>query len=353
MKYLIGASILVITFILCISVYPLDLFSGKEITYDDEQEGLSKQIVIRFSHVTAENTPKGLAAQKFAQLIAEKTDGLVKVEVFPNGSLYTDEDEIEALKNNEVQMIAPSLSKMTKLAPEWGLFDLPFLFQNNQDIASVLSSGIGEQFLSLHEDVGIKGLALWSNGFKQMTSNVKQIQQPKDFTGQRFRIMPSQIIEEQFKLLGAEPVEVPFDRLYTSLQEDEFDGQENTISNIYSRRIYGLQKYMTVSNHGFLGYAVLINKKFWDSLPKQVQPIIEDAMEETTSWMIAESQRVNEDQLRLIEQESLIHIYYLSETERMEWYKKLKPVYHTFLQSVDDDKMKEFITKRMKQMETQ
>lgn len=353
MKYLIGASILVITFIISIFFIPVNWLNGKEIPYDDEQEGLSKQIVIRFSHVVAENTPKGLAAQKFAQLVEEKTDGMVKVEVIPNGSLYKDEDELDALIHNEVQMIAPSLSKLTGLAPEWGLFDLPFLFQNDQDIQKVLSSELGNKFLRLNEHKGIKGLALWSNGFKQMSSNANPLRQPEDFTGQRFRIMPSPIIGEQFKAFGAKPVEVPFDQLYTSLQEDKFDGQENTISNIYSRRIYGMQKYMTVSNHGFLGYAVLMNKEFWDSLPEEVQQSLEAAMAETTFWMISESQRVNNQQLRLIEQESSIQIHHLTEQEKIEWYKTLMPVYHKFLQNVNDKAMKEFVKNRMKQLETQ
>ncbi|MFB6465484.1 DctP family TRAP transporter solute-binding subunit [Cytobacillus sp. Hz8] len=353
MKYLIGTSLLVIFIILYILFHPLDFLSGKELPFDDEQEGLSNQIVIRFSHVVAENTPKGLAAQKFAQLVEQKTNGLVKVEVFPNARLYTDDEELKALRNNDVQMIAPSLSKMTKLNSDWGLFDLPFLFQNKEDIASFLSSKAGKKFLTLHEDEGIKGLALWSNGFKQMTSNVNPVQHPEDFVGQRFRIMPSDIIAEQFQALGASPIEVPFDQLYSALQEDQFDGQENTISNIYSRRIYGFQKYLTISNHGFLGYAVLINEKFWNSLPDKVKPKIQEAMNETTNWMISQSQKMNDDQLKWIEKESSIQIHYLSDKDKMEWYPKFKPVYHKFLQSVHSKELKKFAEERMEQMETQ
>lgn len=352
MKYLLGASFLVITLIIGIFFLPSN-WLGKEIPYDDEQDGLSKQIVIRFSHVVAENTPKGLAAQKFAQLVGEKTNGLVKVEVIPNGSLYTDQDELDALINNDVQMIAPSVSKLTKLAPELGLFDLPFLFENQQDIEQFLSSELGSKLLTLNERKGIEGLALWSNGFKQMSSNLTPLRHPGDFAGQRFRIMPSPIIAEQFLALGAKPIEVPFDQLYTSLQKDEFDGQENTISNIYSRRIYGMQKYMTVSNHGFLGYAVLMNKEFWDSLPKDIQKSINAAIAETTSWMISESSRINKEQLQLIERESSIQIYQLTNQEKAEWYKALKPVYHKFLRMITDKEIKEFVENRMNQLETQ
>lgn len=351
MKHLIAASVLVITLIIGFFFLPLGFLNGKEIPYDDEQDGLSKQIVIRFSHVVAENTPKGLAAQRFAQLVEEKSNGLVKVEVYTNGSLYTDENELDALIDNKVQMIAPSVSKLTKLAPEWGLFDLPFLFKNDHDIETALTSGLGQKLLSLNENKGIKGLALWSNGLKQMSSNLNPLIEPRDFHGQRFRIMPSPIIAEQFKALGAEPVEVPFNQLYTSLQEEQFDGQENTISNIYSRRIYGMQKYMTVSNHGFLGYAVLINKKFWDSLPVDVQENIAASMKETTLWMISESQRVNEKQLHLIEQESSIQIHYLTEQEKLEWYKEFIPVYQRFLKNTKDKEMREFVKQRMELLE--
>jgi C4-dicarboxylate-binding protein DctP len=339
--------------ILCILFYPFALFRQEEIRYDDEQEGLSEQITIRFSHVVAENTPKGLAAQKFAQLAAEKTDGLVKVEVIPNATLYTDEEELDALMNNDVQMIAPSLSKMTKLAPEWGLFDLPFLFQNNEDINSVFSGKVGRELLKLHEDENIKGMALWSNGFKQMTSSVRALQKTEDFHGQRFRIMPSDIIEEQFNRLGAVSIAMPFDQVYTSLEENKFEGQENTISNIYSRRLYELQSHMTISNHGFLGYVVLMNKEFWDSLPKEIQASLSAAMDETTSWMIDESIKMNKQQLLVMDRESLIDIHYLSNEERAEWLNKLAPVYQTLLQHVKKDFAKEFIAQRMKRMETQ
>lgn len=353
MKYLISSSILVIIMILCIFFYPFDRFRQEEISYDDEQEGLSDQITIRFSHVVAENTPKGLAAQKFAQLAAEKTDGLVKVEVVPNGTLYTDEEELDALMNNDVQMIAPSLSKMTKLAPEWGLFDLPFLFRTNEDVTSVFSGKIGSSLLKLHEDDNIKGMALWSNGFKQMTSSERALQKSEDFNGQRFRIMPSEIIEEQFKRLGAVPIAMPFDQVYTSLEEAKFEGQENTISNIYSRRLYELQSYMTISNHGFLGYVVLMNKEFWDSLPKEVQTSLTSAMDETTSWMMDESMKMNKQQLLVMDRKSSIEIHYLSNEERAEWLNKLAPVYHTLLQNVKEDFAKEFIDQRIKLMESQ
>lgn len=351
MKYLLTFSILVIILILGIFFYPFTLFQNEEMSYDDEQEGLTGQITIRFSHVVAENTPKGLAAKKFSSLVSEKTNGWVKVEVFPNGTLYTDEEELQALMKNNVQMIAPSVSKMTKLAPEWGLFDLPFLFQKDEDVEEALSGELVSKLLTLHEDENIKGVALWSNGFKQMTSSSKELREPEDFVGQRFRIMPSTVIEEQFKQLGAVPIALPYDRVYTSLKEAKFEGQENTISNIYSRRLYELQNHLTISNHGFLGYSVFMNKKFWDGLPSDVQASITEAMEETTSWMLEESVTMNKEQLKLLEQVSTIDVHYLTEQEKLKWMNKLKPVYHKFLKEVNEDFAKEFIEEKMDLME--
>ncbi|MGM7722636.1 DctP family TRAP transporter solute-binding subunit [Metabacillus sp. Hm71] len=353
MKYLIASSILVIIVILCFLFYPFELFSHENISYDDEQKGLSEQITIRFSHVVAENTPKGLAAQKFAQLASEKTDGLVNVEVVPNGTLFTDEEELDALMKNDVQMIAPSVSKMTKLALEWGLFDLPFLFQTNEDVTAVFTSEIGQNFLKLHEDENIKGMALWSNGLKQMTSSVKALKKPEDFIGQRFRIMPSDIIAEQFRRLEAVPIPLPFDQVYVSLEANRFEGQENTISNIYSRRLYELQNYMTISNHGFLGYVVLMNKEFWNSLPKDVQTSLTEAMEEATTWMINESMKMNKQQLKVIDKDSSIQIHYLTNEEREAWLNKLMPVYQTLYNQVNEKFVKDFIEQRRKQLETQ
>ncbi len=350
MKYLIGSCFVFLALLLTSIFFPFKQ-SENSVSYDDEQEGLSEQIVITFSHVVAENTPKGLAAKKFAELAAEKTNGLVKVEVVPNGALYTDQEELDALMNNNVQMIAPSISKMTGLTHEWGIFDLPFLFENKEDMKTVLSSDLGKKLLRLNESENIKGMSLWSNGFKQMSSNVGPLREPKDFMNQRFRTMTSETIEEQFRLLGARPIPLPFDQVYVSLEQEKFDGQENTISNIYSRRLYELQSHLTISNHGFLGYAVLMNKDFWEELPEDIQISLTEAMEETTLWMLDESSKMNREQLDEIEQKSTIEIYHLTPEQKKEWIRELLPVYKSFLEGVEHEFIKEYTIQRLKQLE--
>lgn len=304
---------------------------GREpLVYDDEQKGLQNQIIIYFSHVVAENTPKGLAAQKFAELVEQKTDGRVKVEVFPNGSLYSDGEELDALLRGDVQMIAPSFSKVTELVPEWQMLDLPFLFRNDDDVRRVFTGEIGAELLGMLEAKKIKGLALWSNGFKQMMSTTRPLIAPDDFRGLRFRIMPSEVIEKQFRLLGGEPVAVSFDHVYRALEQHEFDGQENTISNIYSKSFYKFQPYITISNHGYLGYAVMMNQAFWDHLPKDIQQKITEAMAEATQWNLQESKAQNERELQQLKRREDVHLYLLSETEKRRWERKLAPLYQEF-----------------------
>lgn len=314
------------------SVYLLmkDIFATEELFYDDDQEGLNEQIVIRFSHVVAENTPKGLAAQRFAEIINEKSAGRVRVEVFPNGALFSDSEEFPALLQNNIQMIAPSFSKMTEIAPEWELFDLPYLFERSEDVEAMFTGEIAEHLLSMLDERGVKGLSLWGNGFKQMTSYQKPLVNPKDFENQNFRIMPSRIIEKQFRLLKANPIVIPFNDVYNSLETFEIDGQENTISNIYSRRWYELQRYMTISNHGYLGYTVIMNADFWNRLPEDIQIQLTEAMTETTKWILQESKRMNNELLMEIEKDFDIEIYYLTEAEKQIWKETLEPVYQMF-----------------------
>jgi len=316
-------------------------FWNGNMVYDDEQRGLKKQIVIYFSHVVAENTPKGLAAQKFAELVEKKTNGRVKVEVFPNGSLYSDGEEIDALLRGDVQMIAPSFSKVTELIPEWQVLDLPFLFQDYRDVERTFTGDVGKQLLAMLDEKGIKGLALWSNGFKQMMSTTRPLVHFDDFRGLRFRIMPSEVIARQFRLLGGDPIVVSFDHIYRSLEKHEFDGQENTISNIYSKGFYKFQPYITISNHGYLGYAVMMNKSFWESLPKDIQQKITEAMQETTMWNLQQSKRQNEEELKKIEQNKHIHIHKLSAEEKKQWEQRFSPLYDQFKKEFGDKLLRE------------
>lgn len=339
MKTFMITSILTIFLLIVFHFIGSDEFKQKNIAKDDEQNGLNSQIIIKFSHVVAENTPKGLAASKFAELVNEKTNGKVKVEVFPNAILYSDKEEIAALKRGDIQMIAPSFSKLISIVPEWKVLDLPFIFRDDQHVKAVFTGDIGKKLLNLLNQDDLKGLAFWSNGFKQMTSYKRSLITPNDFNGQTFRVMPGDVIEKQFLLLNATPVVAPFDQVYRSLEKRKFDGQENTISNIYSKRFYDVQNYLTISNHGYLGYAVVINKTFWNKLPSDIQTKLLEAIQETTIWNLNNSKQMNDAQLVKLRQNSDIDVHILTNEEKQIWMDRFKPLY----QSVKDEVGKDLV----------
>lgn len=303
------------------------LYPEAEPPYDDDQEGLSDQIVFKFSHVVAENTPKGRAAAKFAELVDEKSNGTINIVVFSNGSLFSDIEEINALQEGQVHIIAPSTSKLGMLSTEWGVLDLPYVFPNPEAMEQGIHGPIGDRLLRSLEKEGIKGLAHWSNGFKQITTNKGPVVVPEDMNGQTFRIMQSDVIQAQFDLLGAKAHQESFNSTYNLIEEGVVDGEENTISNIYSKKFYNVQKHLTLSNHGYLGYAVMMDQKVWDQQSENTKQILLEAMKETTAWNDENSIKMNEEQLDLIKKSSSIQIHELTETEKQVWKDKLEPVF--------------------------
>ncbi|PEZ05985.1 C4-dicarboxylate ABC transporter [Bacillus sp. AFS018417] len=316
-------------------------FSQNTLSYDDEQEGLEDQIVFKFSHVVAENTPKGRAANKFAELVDEKSNGKIKIEVFPNGSLYSDIEEFRALKSGQVQIIAPSTSKLGAFSPEWGVLDLPFAFSSYEALQEGLNGKIGEQLLQSLQKDGIKGLAHWSNGFKQITSNKGPIYTPEDIKGQSFRIMQSNVIKSQFDLLKVHTYPDSFNSTYQLIESGKVDGEENTISNIYSKKFYNVQNYLTITNHGYLGYVVMMDQKTWDKQTKKTKQILMEAMEETTAWNNQQSIQMNKEQLELMKQNSSIQIHELNDEQRKEWEKTLSPIYDQLTPTIGENLMEE------------
>lgn len=333
---LLSVSAIILVFI---GYHTLD--SRAELPYDDDQEGLKDQLVFKFSHVVAENSPKGLAAAKFAQLVEEKSNGTIKIVVFPNGSLFSDIEEINALQDEQVHLIAPSTSKLRMLSPKWGALDLPFVFSDPDAIQQGIHGPIGEQLLDSLQKDGIKGLAHWSNGFKQITSNKGPIRVPEDMEGQTFRIMQSDIIQAQFELFGAVGLQESFNSTYSLIEAGKVDGEENTISNIYSKKFYHVQKHMTISNHGYLGYAVMMNEDVWNRQSAETQQILLDAMHETTDWNDRKSIEINDEQLELIRQESSIQIHELSTPEKEQWMRDLEPLYEKYEEALGIELMEE------------
>src|SRR6202166_4707519 len=239
-------------------------------------------IVIKFSHVVASDTPKGKAAEKFKELAEKYTDGKVKVEVYPNSTLYKDKEELEALQLGAVQMLAPSNSKFGPIGiREFEVFDLPYILPDLKTLRKVTDGPLGDKLLKLLDAKGMTGLAYWDNGFKQMSANKKLIA-PADYKGLKFRIQSSKVLEAQFRTLGSIPQVMAFSDVYQALQTGVVDGQENTSSNMYTQKMHEVQKYLTMTNHGYIGYVVVVNKKFWDGLPADIRSQLEQAMKEAT-----------------------------------------------------------------------
>lgn len=293
---------------------------------DEEQVGANEKIVIKFSHVTDDNSPKGLAALRFARLVEERTDNFVEVQVFPNGKLYRDGEEIEALQENNVQMIAPATSKLADMAPQFQIFDLPYSFESIKDVDKMARGETGQKLISLLEPYDIKGLAFWHNGFKQMTSSIRPLVQPEDFVGLRFRTMSGKVVEKQFRQLNAFPVTLPFNDVYVALEKGKIDGQENTLSNIANEKFYRVQKYMTLSNHGYLGYMVLTNKTFWDGLPKDIREILTETLLEVTEWEVKVAEEKNREALDEIIKQGKMNIHFQTTEEKLRWQKAMQGI---------------------------
>lgn len=283
-------------------------------------------IVIKFSHVVARATPKGQAAERFKLLAEQATKGRVKVEVYPNSQLYKDKEELEALQLGAVQMLAPSLAKFGPLGvKEFEAFDLPYIFPSKAVLNSVTEGPIGRDLLKKLETKGITGLAFWDNGFKVMSAN-KPLHKVADFKDLRMRIQSSKVLDAQMRALGASPQVLAFSDVYQALQTGVVEGTENPPSNMYTQKMHEVQKHVTVSNHGYLGYAVIVNKKFWDGLPTDIRRALDNAMKEATVYEKAIAQRDNDAALEAIRKTGKTHVYNLTPQEQAEWRAAMVPV---------------------------
>jgi C4-dicarboxylate-binding protein DctP len=284
-------------------------------------------IVIKFSHVVAVDTPKGKGAEYFKKLAEERTKGRVKVEVYANSTLYKDGEEVDALQLGSVQMLAPSLAKFGPLGVRaFEVFDLPYMFDDYKDLHKVTDGPIGKMLFKKLESKGIVGLAFWDNGFKDMSAN-KPLKMPADFKGLKMRIQSSKVLDGEMRALGAIPQIMAFSEVYQALQTGVVDGTENPPSNFYTQKMHEVQKYLTLSNHGYLGYAVIVNKKFWDGLPADIRTVLEGAMKDATLHADESAKKENDDALEGVRKAGRTQILTLTADEKAAWKKALVPVH--------------------------
>ncbi len=300
-------------------------------------------IIIKFSHVVAADTPKGKAADKFMVLAEKYTAGKVEVEVYPNSTLYKDKEELEALQLGAVQMLAPSNSKFGPIGiKEFEVFDLPYILPDLATLRKVTDGPLGGRLLKLLDAKGMTGLAYWDNGFKQMTAN-KKLLSPADYKGLKFRIQSSKVLEAQFRALGSIPQVMAFSDVYQALQTGVVDGQENTWSNIYTQKMHEVQKYATVTNHGYIGYVVVVNKKFWDGLPADVRDQLSKAMKEATEFGNSQSAQENDEALEAIKKAGKTEIITLTPDQNEAMRKAMLPVYKEVASRVGQPLIDEFL----------
>ena len=286
-------------------------------------------VKIRFAHAVAENTPKGQMALKLKDLVNERLNGKYVVEVYPNSSMFNDDQIFEALLLDDAQLGAPSLSKFTKYTQKLQIFDLPFLFKDIEAVDRFQKTPEGQDLLASIRHRGLIGLGYLHNGLKQLSAT-KKLVSPSDAQGLKFRIQSSDVLEAQFKAVEAESLKRPFSQVYELLSAGIIDGQENTWSNIFSKKFHTVQPYITESNHGLVDYMVVTSVEFWESLPEEDVKTLKAAIDDAITFgnELAKVQATEDKQK--IQNSGQTEIVQLTPAQRNAWVEVMRPVWTQF-----------------------
>ena len=300
-----------------------------------------KTYTIKFAHVVSASTPKGKAADFFAKRVEELSAGKVKVQVFPSAQLIDDDRVFGALKLGNVQMAAPSFSKFTPIVPQFQLFDLPFIFADENHLHKVQDGEVGKALKDLVTKKGFVALDYWDAGFKHFSSSKKAVVNPEDAKGQKFRIQSSKVLEEQIKAVGGNPQVLPFSEVYSALQQGVVDATENPLSNFYNSKFHEVQSSLTLSSHGYLGYLVVVSEKFWKSLPEDLKANVNQAMKEATDFERAETAQEDAKIIEALQQYSAdtkkLEIFKIDDATRAKWNEAMQPIYPKFYDVIGKD----------------
>ncbi|MBO8167875.1 MAG: DctP family TRAP transporter solute-binding subunit [Thermoanaerobacteraceae bacterium] len=309
-----------------------------------EAQGPTKEnpMVLKFSHVNTADHPKGVAAQRFADLVYERTDGRVKIEVYPSSQLYDDLHAVEALQAGNIHFIAPFSGKLTGYAPSFQLLQFPFLFPTPEDFYRFSDGELGQRLLGNLEKIGLKGLAYWDNGFMHLLNSKRPIRTVEDFKGLKFRIPGGKITEAQYKFFGASAITLPFSEVYAALQQGTVDGLENSLTNIETMKFYEVTKYLTLSNHSYLGYIVITNADWWEGLPDDIRQIMSDTLKEVSQWQREKASKSDQTSLEKLKQTDL-EIIELTSDELDKMREAVLPLYQEFEDVVGKDLLQDTI----------
>ncbi|WP_018214037.1 TRAP transporter substrate-binding protein [Desulfitobacterium hafniense] len=310
--------------------------SGNAATAVDGGEKKADPIIVKFSHVTTIDSPKGLASEKFKELAEKYTDGRVTVEVYPSSQLYGDKEELEAVQAGNVHIIAPSITKLVGMNPQFQYVDLPFLFKDNEAVYKFWESDANKKLMNSLDNYGVRLLAMWPNGFKQFVNGKYPLVTPADFKGLKFRVQAGSVLEAQFKALGAGSATIPFGETYTALQQGTVDATENTFNNIDTQKYAEVQKHLTVSNHGRLDYCIIVNTKFWDGLPGDIREALEKAMAEATDYAVELAEDLDQKSFENLKNAGM-EVVELNEVQRAEFVKVMEPVVAEFESVIGKD----------------
>ncbi|BAM32301.1 DctP family TRAP transporter solute-binding subunit [Helicobacter cinaedi] len=300
---------------------------------------------VKFAHVVSANTPKGQAADFFAKRVDELSNGKIKVEVFPSAQLVDDDKVFQELTRNNVQMAAPSFSKFTPIAKEFNVWDVPFLFRDTEHLHKVMDSEVGQILKDVVSRKGIVALDYWDAGFKQFSTNKKPIVLPEDAKGQKMRIMSSKVLEEQTKAIGAIPQVLPFGEVYSALSTGVVDAAENPLSNLYNSKFYEVQRSITLSNHGYLGYLVVVSDGFWKQLSDNLKEIFKQALHEATEFERKESEKEEKVLLEKLKKDdtSKTEVITLAPEQVSVWKETMQAIYPKFYDIVSQDLIEKII----------
>src|SRR3954468_24881339 len=284
-------------------------------------------VVIKYSHVVANDTPKGKGSLKFKELAEKYTGGKAKIEVYPNSSLYKDKEEIEALQLGAVQMLGPSTAKFAPLgAKEFEAMDLPFAFADDAAFQKTVKGELGKFLFDKLEPKGIKGLAFWDNGFHMVSAN-KPLLKPSDFQGLKIRISGAKVADQYFRKLGSIPQILAFSEVYQALQTGVVDGCENTASNYLTQKFHEVQRHITMSYHAHLQYAVIVNSKFWNGLPADIRTQLDKAMAEASDYTNSIAQKENDDALAEIKKSGRTTLHPMTDEQKKAWQVAMQPTW--------------------------
>ncbi|HHW38648.1 MAG TPA: DctP family TRAP transporter solute-binding subunit [Bacillales bacterium] len=296
-----------------------------------------QELTIKIAHVVAENTPKHQGALKMKEVIEAESGGKIKVQIYPNSSLFGDKDEYQNLVANNVQFILPDMMKLVGNDEGFNMESMPFIFEDDAQSIAFWDGEKGKEIFHRLEKDGVLGLVMWPNGGKHITNNVRPIKSPKDLAGLKLRTQGGQLLESMYEELGAGSATIPFGELYTALQQGTVDGQENTLSNIQSKKFDEVQKYMTIMNHTRVDYVLLTNTKFWNGLNNETKAIVQKGIDEGTEVAREFAIKLNDQALEKIKENGNTEIYVLSEAEIAEFKKALEPVYNEYKEKIGAD----------------